>query len=133
MNKAKSGQRWSDRFGWLPQAEIARYEQGERLYRGKWMTVAEEAEFRSRIDRGWELITEHFVIRTNHSLEAGAKLAVELEKLTQAWHALFVTFLADEREVEAVVRRQGCSHASCLRGMRFGTSGTRPSSSSAEG
>ncbi len=100
LNKAKSGQRWSDRFGWLPQAELARYEQGERLYRGKWMTVAEEAEFRSRIDRGWELITEHFVIRTNHSLEAGAKLAVELEKLTQAWHALFVTFLADERDLK---------------------------------
>ena len=100
LNKAKSGQVWSDRFGWLPKDELARYEQGERLYRGKWMSVAEEAEFRTRIDRGWELITEHFVIRTNHSLESGAKLASELEKLSQAWHTLFVTFLTDERDMK---------------------------------
>lgn len=99
LTKAKSGQVWSDKFGWLPQDELVRYEQGERLFRGKWISAAKDAEERTNMDRGWEMTTEHFVIRTNHSLEAAAELALELEKLSRVWHALFITFLASERDM----------------------------------
>jgi len=99
LKKAKAKQVWTSKFGWLPDVEVPRYEAGERYYRGKWISAAEEAELRSRIDRGWEVMTEHFIVHTNHSLEAGVKLGEHLERLSRVWHTLFITFEATESEL----------------------------------
>jgi hypothetical protein len=83
--KAKSNQVWHDRFGWLPKAHVARYEAGERFNKGRWITAEHDARLHAQIDTGWELETEHFLVTTNHSLEAAARFGLKLERLYAAW------------------------------------------------
>jgi hypothetical protein len=51
------------------------------------------------MEDGWLIRTDHFLVRTNHSLEAAAELAVRLERLHQVWRQLFAGFYLSEREV----------------------------------
>ena len=37
------GELWSEEFGWLSENELDRYKQGERLFRGKWISEEEDA------------------------------------------------------------------------------------------
>lgn len=104
--KHRAGQVWHPDFGWLSQANVARYEAGERLYLGRWITAAKEAELRSDLSRGWQVQTEHYLVKTNHSLEAGVQLAARLERLHMAWRQLFVGYYATPRQMaEALVRK----------------------------
>ena len=41
---------------------------------------------------GWQVRTDHFLVTTNHSLEAAAELAARLERLYQVWRQLFAGF-----------------------------------------
>ena len=47
----------------------------------------------------WQVRTDHFLVTTNHSLEAAAELAARLERLHQVWRQLFAGFYLPEREV----------------------------------
>lgn len=85
LAKHKAGQVWDDRFGWLPRARLARYQQDERYYQGRWISAAQDARLHSQIDTGWEVETEHFSIVTNHSLAAAARCGRKLEQLHAAW------------------------------------------------
>lgn len=67
-------------FGWLPRRHVTRYEEGERLFNGKWISAAKEAAHRSQFRNGWEVETEHFLVKTNHSLEQGVEVSRELER-----------------------------------------------------
>lgn len=73
-------------FGWISKRNVARYESGERLFDGRWISVEKEALQRSRFENGWEIETEHFLIKTNHSLEQGVRLGRELEE----FHRFFI-------------------------------------------
>ncbi len=70
---------WHDKFGWLPQKYVERYEQGQRFYRGRWLTAAQEAAQRHDFNKAWEIESDHFLIKTNQSLERGVALSVALE------------------------------------------------------
>ncbi|MFV2070925.1 MAG: hypothetical protein ACC645_28495, partial [Pirellulales bacterium] len=70
---------WHDTFGWLPQKYVERYEQGQRFYRGRWMSAAQEAAQRHDFNKAWEIESDHFRIKTNQSLERGVELSVALE------------------------------------------------------
>ncbi len=83
---------WHQKFGWLPAAHIARYEKGERFVKGRWKSAAQEAEIRRDFRNAWEVRTEHFLIKTNHSLEMGVKLATEMEDFYRYFHQTFVGF-----------------------------------------
>ena len=74
------GNVWHERFGWIPESHVGRYEQGERFFRGRWMTADDEASLRHHFDNGWEVVSEHFEIKTNQSLERGVELSVALEQ-----------------------------------------------------
>ncbi|MEX0711816.1 MAG: hypothetical protein WD278_05675 [Pirellulales bacterium] len=104
QGKARSRQVWHDRFGWLPASHVERYEAGERLYKGKWLAAEEEARLRTDIDRGWEVMTEHYLVRTNHSLEEGVRLAARLEALYGAWRQVFVRFYLSDKQLEGLFR-----------------------------
>jgi len=98
VQKAQSKQAWHPEFGWLLRTHIDRYEAGERFYKGRWLKAEDEARLRADINQGWDIVTEHYQIRTNHSLEEGVRLATRLERLNQVWRQLFVRFyLADEQ------------------------------------
>lgn len=73
-------------YGWIRNNLVERFEQGERLYRGRWMSVEKEASLRKEFRNGWEIQTEHFHIKTNHSLEKGVQISRQLE----AFHRFFL-------------------------------------------
>lgn len=82
-------------FGWMPMKNVARYEQGERLVRGQWMSAVREAEIRRDFRNAWEIRTEHFLVKTNTSLEEGVQVSRKLERfhswLTTHFAAFFDT------------------------------------------
>ena len=76
---------WHSRFGWIPTDHVERYEAGERYFRGRWMSAADEARIRKHFEYAWEVETENFVVKTNVDLETAATLAQRLE----TFHAFF--------------------------------------------
>ena len=88
--KLRKKEVWTDEFGWLPKARVERYNNGERFYNGRWIPAAKEAAFRSNFDDAWEIRTEHYLVKTNHSLEKGVDLAKKLED----FHGLFFQMMA---------------------------------------
>jgi len=83
---------WHPKYGWLPASHVARYEKGERYVNGRWKSAAQEAEIRRDFRNAWEIKTEHFKIKTNHSLEMGVKIATEMENFHRYFHQTFVGF-----------------------------------------
>ena len=98
MTKAQANQIWDSRFGWLPQAQLARYEKGQRFFKGRWISAEEDARLRSALG-GWEVTTEHYRLRTNHSLEEGVRLAARLERLYEVWRQVFVRYYLTDAEL----------------------------------
>jgi hypothetical protein len=92
--KLKSGQEWHARFGWTPRTHVARLEQGERLWKGQWLPADEVAKYREPWGNAWEIETEHYVVRTNVSLERGVEFADRLEKLYAIFFRLFAGFFS---------------------------------------
>jgi hypothetical protein len=99
MAEARQPKVWHAKFGWIGPGEAARYEAGERFVNGRWVTAEADAGRRAHIEDGWSIRTDHFLVRTNHSLEAAAELAARLERLHQIWRQLFAGFYLSEREV----------------------------------
>ena len=99
VRKLRAGQVWHERFGWLPKSYVPRYEKGERFYQGRWISAEEDARVHADIYHGWDVETEHFLIRTNHSLEAGVALGVKLERLYRVWRQLFFRYYATEAQM----------------------------------
>ena len=99
IDRLRANQAWTDQFGWLPKSYVRRYEQGERRYQGRWIAAEEDARLHADIRHGWEIETEHYKIRTNHSLEAGVALGIKLERLHRVWRQLFIRYYASEAQV----------------------------------
>lgn len=79
-------------FGWLPASHVKRYEEGERYFRGTWVTAAKEAEIRRDFHHAWNVRTEHFNISTNVSLEQGVMLGKKLEIFHDYFKQTFTLF-----------------------------------------
>jgi hypothetical protein len=105
LRHLRAGRVWHDRFGWLPNDHVARYEDGQRNYNGRWITAQQEAKLRSNIARGWKVETEHFAVTTNHSLEAGVALAARLEQLYDVWWQLFAGYHLTDDELQRMFER----------------------------
>lgn len=99
VRKLRAGQVWDDRFGWLPKSHLPRYQRGQRYYQGRWIHAEEDAQLHADIHHGWEIETEHYVIRTNHSLEAGVALGQKLERLYRVWRQLFYRYYTTEGQM----------------------------------
>ncbi len=102
VKKLRAGCVWSGQFGWLPKAQLRRYEQGERLCDGRWISAAEDAKRHADIRSGWDVETEHYTIRTNHGIEAAVSLGVKVERLYRLWQQLFLRYYASESDVVAM-------------------------------
>lgn len=96
----KAGKVWNDEFGWLAADHVAKYKNGQRQFRGKWIDAAEDARLHGNTNNPWSVETEHYQVRTTHSLEEGAKLARKLESLYDVWHATFLDYYATPETVE---------------------------------
>ena len=100
--KLRAGFVWNEKFGWLPKGYEHRYEQGERYSDGRWISADDDAKRHSDIRSGWKIETEHYAIRTNHSIEAGVALGAKLERLNRLWQRLFIRYFASEADVVAL-------------------------------
>jgi hypothetical protein len=107
VRKLRSGQVWHERFGWIRKADVARYEKGQRPGEPRWISAEEDARLHSDIEHGWDIETEHYTVRTNHSIEAGVALSVKLEQLYRVWKQLFVRYYASEEQVVALFDVRG--------------------------
>ncbi len=112
-SKAREGQIWHPRFGWLPSAHVARYEKGERFYNNRWLKAEDEERLRAR--KGWDIVTEHYSVRTTHSLEEGVRLATRLERLYDAWQQLFAGFVATDEQLARRFYGQAATRSTPLR------------------
>lgn len=79
-------------FGWLPKAHVERYENGQRYFRGRWISAAQEAELRRDFDNAWEVRTAHYLVKTNHSLKRGVQIARALEEFSRVFRQTFAAF-----------------------------------------
>ena len=93
-------------------SDVPRYEAGERLVDGRTISAEADAHVHRDINNGWQLRTDHFLITTNHTLEAAADLAARLERLHQVWRQLFAAFYLREHEVRGGRRRPPASATS---------------------
>ena len=91
-------------FGWLAHDHVHRYENGQRYFRGRWVSTADEERFRGRLTNGWRILTDHYVVHTNHSLEAGVALGRQLEALHTVWRQLFVQFYTTDKILARRIR-----------------------------
>ena len=99
-HRLASGYVFHEKFGWVPAADLPRYERGERKSRGSWVDQAIDAKQHADIKSGWRIETEHYIVNTNRSLEAGVALAVQLERLNEIWRQVFVTYYLPEAELK---------------------------------
>jgi hypothetical protein len=99
IKKLRTGNVWSDKFGWLPKGNVRRYEDGLRYNEGRWISAAEDARRHGNIHNGWRVETEHYVIQTNYGIEAVVALGVKFERLNRLWRQMFVGYYASEADV----------------------------------
>jgi hypothetical protein len=97
-----AGKTWHPEFGWIAAADVGRYEKGERLAGGRWISAANDAAQHSAMKNGWQIRTDHFIVITNHSLAAATDLAARLERLYQMWRQLFAGFYLSDKEVRGL-------------------------------
>ncbi|MEQ9409388.1 MAG: hypothetical protein RIK87_16750 [Fuerstiella sp.] len=71
-------------YGWIPVSHVARYDEGLRPWRGNWVSVQKEAALRQDFRNAWEISSEHFLVKTNTSLEEGVVISRKLETF-HAW------------------------------------------------
>lgn len=83
---------WHPRFGWLPRGHLDRYAAGDRFCEGRWMSAEKEAEIRRDFAKAWNIETEHYIVKTNHSLERGVAVAAALEQFHEFFYELFSGF-----------------------------------------
>jgi hypothetical protein len=94
------GETWHQQFGWIDTQDIERWQAGERPLGKRWISAEDDARRHEKIDNGWQLRTDHFLVVTNHSLEAAADLATRLEKLYQIWQQMFGGFYLDQADLQ---------------------------------
>jgi len=102
VRRLRMGQVWHEKFGWLPKSHVLRYEQGQRLTKGRWITAQQDAELHHDIKSGWQVDSEHYSILNNHSLESGVSLGVKLERLLHIWRQIFLRYYASEAQMVAL-------------------------------
>jgi hypothetical protein len=99
IKQMNSGKVYHQTFGWLPKSHVERYERGQRFYRGRWMSEADEQALRKDMARGWRIESDHYVVITNHSLEAGVELTKKLDRLHAVWQQAFAGYLVGKAEL----------------------------------
>jgi hypothetical protein len=94
-------------FGWIRADYVKRYETGERAINPQhWVSVAEEANYRTKIQNAWKITTPHYDIVTNHSLEEGVARSRELEQLHDVWQLFIFGSLAGELQIKSLFQKK---------------------------
>lgn len=100
--QTKMGNVWHDTYGWIPRKFVKKYEDGQRFLNSQWVTAEQDAAFHSNIEKGWVVLTGHFEIITDASLEDGVRTGQQLEKLYRVWKQLFLNYYATEAQIRSL-------------------------------
>lgn len=103
--KLKNKEVWTPQWGWLPEAYVARYEKGERRNGVRWVTAERDAELRGDFSKAWEIRTEHYLLKTNFSLEHGVALASSLEEFHRFFEQTFAGFFNDPKWLQSLFEK----------------------------
>ena len=95
---------WSEQFGWISGKDLPRYLKDERLVDGRWVSREKEAEIRRDFQKAWEIRTDHYLIRTNHSLERGVELGLALEDFHEFFHQTFAAFFTSTEQLQQLFK-----------------------------
>ena len=98
----RNGMVWHEKFGWIKKVNVPRWQRGERPFSLTWIDAAGDAKLHAAITTGWDILTEHYRIRSDHSIEAAVALGVKLENLHRVWRQVFLGYYASEADVEAL-------------------------------
>ncbi|WP_139228342.1 hypothetical protein [Planctomicrobium piriforme] len=90
-------------FGWIESRNLVRYQNGERLFDGKWISKEKEEALRADFNNAWEIGSEHFVIRTNYSLEKGVELSRKLEEFHDFFLKEYAAFFNSRQQMEKLL------------------------------
>jgi hypothetical protein len=75
------GNVWHDQFGWLLKDDLEKYLEGlRRAPDGQLLLADRVAAIRASWPNAWQVESEHFHVRSNHSLERAVEISVELER-----------------------------------------------------
>lgn len=80
------------RYGWIAASSVVRFDEGQRPWKGRWISAEKEAELRRDFANAWEVRTEHFLVRTNTSLQEGVEISRKLEVYYNWLHSNFAAF-----------------------------------------
>ncbi|MFK7817191.1 MAG: hypothetical protein AB8G99_00610, partial [Planctomycetaceae bacterium] len=89
---------WSDKYGWIPELHLEKYEQGLRPFKASWITAEKDQQIRRDFRNAWVIETEHFKVKTNYSLERGVEIAAKLENFYSFFRRTFATFFETPEE-----------------------------------
>lgn len=110
---------WTDQWGWLPRDHVKRYENGERYYQREWMTAQKESSLRQDFRRCWEVETDHFKIRTNHSQEMGVELGKHLEDFYRIFFQTFAGFISSKEQLNKIIQGKSTASSRGKRAVHF--------------
>jgi hypothetical protein len=105
----EKGNVWDDTFGWLPKDHLAKYKAGKRYCAGRWMSVAQEAEICRDFRHAWQVRTDHYLIRTNYSLERGVEIAKTLEQFHDYFMQTFAAFFSTPDQMLKLFQTSGAN------------------------
>ncbi len=90
-------------FGWVESSWVPHLEKGELPAPSRprqpirWLPAQEANAARTRFEDGWEIQTEHFLIKTNVQLSEAIGFGQKLESLDDVFLALFIDVLPTDR------------------------------------
>lgn len=96
------GNVWHEEFGWLPKSQVQRYVAGERNFKGRWISAEKEKELRRDFNSAWEIRTDHYLIKTNVSLESGVEMGKALEDFYGVFNETFAGFFQTQEQLQKV-------------------------------
>ena len=115
--RLEQGESWHQEFGWIRSSDLHRWNAGERPLGKQWISADLDARRHDKIDRGWQIRTDHFRVLTNHSRKSAATLALQLETVYRVWQQLFGSFYLSKADL--VGRLAGEKKSSGYRGKPF--------------
>lgn len=98
---------WNEQFGWLPATHEQKYESGERYFQGRWVSAEKEKTLRQDFKNAWEVQTDHYIIKTNVSLEKGVAMGKSLEDFYEVFHETFASFFNTHEQLKKLFEGKG--------------------------
>ena len=111
VKRYRSGYVDDEQFGWIRKGDLERYRAGQRRIGTRWVSAEEDAKRRQNIENGWEIESEHYVVKTNHSIEEGVRIRHHVEVLYEVWKRLFIRYYATEKQVMQMFEGGGIGNA----------------------